>query len=340
MTFTYLIALRRGLLGRGHAANAHATAEPLMAETVPILIDTDMGVDDAAAICLALASPELDVRAIVGVGGNVDAAQATINIGRLLAAMKPPVMPVVGRGMDQPAGGLADRRALFGEDGLGGCEFPSPDQSRVAEFSAVYKDAIEEAKGELVVVALGPLTNIAAMLDQSPDLMRRIRHLHLTGGAVWAQGDASPASEFNFHKDPTAAAKVMASRLPITVTPLDVTRLVCFDESHAAHLAASGYRTGEVLSRLMRFPIEQDIDPGYGKCHLADAVTIGSLLWPGLFLKTRMRLEIVIEGPQAGRSRPALGGAAEERIDLLTAINAVDFQENLLESLCHEAFVV
>jgi inosine-uridine nucleoside N-ribohydrolase len=311
-----------------------------MAETVPILIDTDMGVDDAAAICLALASPGLDVRAIVGVGGNVNAAQATINISRLLAAIKPPVIPVVGRGMDQTAGGLVDRRALFGDDGLGGCELASPDQSKVAEFSAVYQDAIEEAKGELVVVALGPLTNIAAMLDRSPELMRRIKHLHLTGGAVWAQGDASPASEFNFHKDTTAAAKVLSSRLPISVTPLDVTRLVCFDESHAAHLAASGYRTGEVLSRLMRFPIEQDVDPGYGKCHLADAVTVGSLLWPGLFLKTRMRLEIVTEGPQAGRSKPALGGAAEERIDLLTAINAVDFQENLLESLCHEAFVV
>ncbi|OWY68888.1 hypothetical protein B7486_23610 [cyanobacterium TDX16] len=340
MTITYLIAPRHSLPAQGQTANAHATAEPLMAETVPILIDTDMGVDDAAAICLALASPGLDVRAIVSVGGNVDANQATINIGRLLAAMKPPVMPVVGRGMDQPSGDLPDRRALFGEDGLGGCDLPLPDQSKVAKFSAVYQKAIDDAKGELVVVALGPLTNIAALLERTPDLLRRIKHLHLTGGAVWAQGDASPASEFNFHKDPSAAARVLSSRLPITVTPLDVTRLVCFDESHAAHLAASGYRTGEVLSRLMRYPIEQDVDPGYGKCHLADAVTVGSLLWPGLFLKTRMRLEIVTEGPQAGRSKPALGGVAEERIDLLTAINAVDFQENLLESLCHEAFVV
>lgn len=311
-----------------------------MAKTVPILIDTDMGIDDAAAICLALSAPALDVRAIVSVGGNVSVGQATANIRRLLGAIRPPVMPSIGQGMDQSGGNLKDRRSIFGDDGFGDSDLPPNDSMDAVAFEQAYLAAIDAAGGDLVVVALGPLTNLAAMIDRAPEQMRQVKHIHLTGGAVWTQGDATAAAEFNFHRDPIAAARVLSSGLPITVTPLDVTRLVCFDESHAAHMAASGYRTGEVLSRLMRFPIEQDIEPAYGKCHLTDAVTMGSLLWPSLFLKTRMRLEIATEGPQAGRSKPALGGNTEQRIDLLTAVNAVDLQENLLESLCHEAFVV
>ena len=310
-----------------------------MAKAVPILIDTDMGVDDAAAICLAFSSPSLDVRAIVSVGGNVNADHATANIGRLVSAIKPPAVPVIGKGLDQSGKGLVDRGGPDGGAGLRGRDLPAG-RSKASDFKSVYRKAIEGADGELVVFALGPLTNLAAMIANEPELMRRVKHIHLTGGAVWTQGDAFPAAEFNFHRDPAGAAAVLASKLPITVTPLDVTRLVCFDESHAAHLAASGYRTGEVLSKLLRCPIEHDAEPSYGKCHRADALTVGSRLWPDLCLKTRMRLEITTEGPQAGRSTPALGGNADERIDLLTAVNAVDFQENLLESLCHEAFVV
>jgi inosine-uridine nucleoside N-ribohydrolase len=124
------------------------------------------------------------------------------------------------------------------------------------------------------------------------------------------------------------------------VAPLDVTRLICLDESHVARLAASGYRTAEVLAGLLQHPLQRDDDPAYGKCCLHNAVTVGSIIWPNLFLKTRMRLDIVTHGAEAGRCRPALGGEESAQVDLLTAVNAVDFIENLLESLCHEAFVV
>jgi inosine-uridine nucleoside N-ribohydrolase len=305
----------------------------------PVLIDTDLGIDDALALSLALASDAVDLRAVVGVGGNVPLDQVMLNIGRLLTALAPPRVPAVGCGMDQTTAGLMDRRGPYGADGLGECEWTGAAPAS-SDFRYVYRRAVEEAEGELVLVMLGPLTNLAALLYELPTYSCGIRHVYVSGGAVWTRGHAGGPAEFNFHRDPVAAARVLASGLPITVSPLDVSSLVCVDESHAAHLAASGYRTGEVLARVLRYPLEHDSPPGPGKTLIPDAVALGGLLWPSLFLKTRMRLDVVTEGREAGRCKPVLGGDPAQRIDLLTAVNAADFLENLLESLCHEAFVV
>lgn len=314
----------------------------------PLLIDTDMGIDDAVAVSLALAGDKLDVRAIVAVGGNVEADQVSKNIDRLLTALAPPNTPILGKGLDQTEGGpmagkgsrLQDRRNLFGQDGLGECDLPQGKAAAAIDFREAYHQAIEAADGELEVLALGPLTNVAAILRETPDAARRIKRIYISGGAVWAQGNVRGLAEFNFHRDPLAAARVLTSGLPITIAPLDVTALVCLDESHAAHMASSGYRTGQVLAKILRYCMEHESDPGLGKTHVQDALAAGAMLWPDLFLKTRMRLEVVTAGPEAGRCKPQLGGDTTHRVDLLTAVNTVDFQENLLESLCHEAFVV
>ncbi len=306
----------------------------------PVLIDTDMGIDDAAAVSLALASEPLDVRAIVGVGGNVGVSQVVANIGRLLKALSPPHCPIVGAGLDQPGSGLNDRRELHGQDGLGDCDLAADEALKAADFREVYRQAVEGAHGELVVLALGPLTNLAAILAESPDRTQRIKHVYISGGAVWARGDIKGVSEFNFHRDAVAAAAVLSSGLPITVTPLDVTSLVQVDVSHVARMAASGYRTGEIIAKLLRYRLERDTPPGRGKTYIHDVVTIGGLLWSDLFLKTRMRLDMTTSGDDTGRSEPALGGDPSQKVDLLTAVNAVDLVENVLESLCHEAFVV
>jgi len=306
----------------------------------PLLIDTDMGVDDAVAVSLALASEVFDVRGIVGVGGNVELDQVMKNTGGLLSAIKPPVMPPIGRGLESPGSTHGDRRGLFGRDGFGECDMPAGKAPEAADYIELYRRAIEGAGGKLIVLATGPLSNVAAVLGEASSSSADIKHIYLTGGAVWTRGDVNETAEFNFHRDPQAAARVLASGLPITVLPLDVSRLVCLDESHVARLAASGYRTGEVLAKLLQCPLESDEEPGYGKCCIPDAVTVGSIIWSDLFLKTRMRLDITTKGTEAGRCRPALGGDKSLHANLLTAVNAADFLENLLEALCREAFVV
>lgn len=306
----------------------------------PILIDTDMGIDDAAALCLALAAKALDLRAVVSVGGNVDRNQATDNIRRLLGAIQPSPKPRVGVGLD-PEGPLpADRRARYGGNGFGDSDLPIDETLETSGFQDVYRQAAETADGELEIVALGPLTNLAALVDRSPGFFERVKRICICGGAVWTKADGGAPAEFNFRRDPRAAARVLGAGLPISVCPLDVSRLVCLDESHAAHFAASGARAAGILAPMLRFAVESDAAPGPGKAILPDLLALGSLIWPELFLRTRMRLDIVAEGEEAGRCKPALGGDPSRRVDLLTAVNAVDFLENVLESLCRESFVV
>jgi len=306
----------------------------------PVLIDTDMGIDAAVAVALALASETVDLRAVVGTGGRRTLDQTMINISRVLGALGPPTLPLVGRGVDRGAPASADEDDTRGADGLGDWDEPVNNAISASDWGDVYQQTVDGANGELSILLLGPLTNVAAVLDEAPDLFDRVKHVYVAGAAVWAQGNAGSAAEFNFHCDPSAAAAVMSSGLPITVVPLDVTGLVCLDQSHVAHMAASGYRMGEISATLLECALESDAAPGYGKTFAPAAVAVGSMMWPDLFLKTRMRLEVVASGSEAGRSKPALGGDKSQQVDLLTAVNAADFIENLLESLCHEAFIV
>ena len=307
---------------------------------IPVLIDTDVGVDDAVALALALASEALDVRAVVGVGGSVGIDQVMTNIRRLLGALRPPHDMSIGRGLDQTAPGLSDRRDVFGSDGLGEWDHEQDAPIEESGFQSVYREAVESVPNELCILALGPLTNLAAVLREAPEVVDSIKHVYISGGAVWARGDVDDRREFNFYRDPAAAKTILSSGLSITVAPLDVASLVCLDQSHVAHMAASGYRTGESAAAILEYVMEQDSEPGYGKAFVPAAVAAGSMVWPDLFLKTRMRLGIATNGADAGRCEPALGGDKSQHVDLLTAVNAVDFLENMLESICHEAFIV
>jgi len=304
-----------------------------------VLIDTDMGIDDAVAVSLALASKALSTKSLVAVGGNIPVDEVVVNIGRLLRAVNPPVRPVVARGLDGPAPGVGDRRDAHGEDGLGQVFLSADDALQATDYRTAYREAAA-GKGDLVIVCLGPLTNLAAMLENERELFRSVKDVCVSGGAVWTKGNVGEAAEYNFRRDPEAAAKVLASGLPITVVPLDVAGMIRLDESHVARLAASGSRTGEVLADILRYSLERDVEPGRGKTFVQDAVAMGGLIWPNLFLRTRMRLEVETQGPQIGRCRPALGGDRSLQVGILTVVNVVDLIENMLESLCHEEFVV
>jgi inosine-uridine nucleoside N-ribohydrolase len=305
-----------------------------------LLIDADGGIDDAVAVSLALTSAALDLRAVVGVGGCVEVEQTMRNLGGLLRALDPPQRPILGRGLD-PEGPALDRRGGFGADGFGECGVPLDEAPAARDFREVYRETIEQAGGGLVVMTTGPLTNLAAVLADLPELARQVRHVYITGGALWTAGDvAEGVAEFNFRRDAAAAERVLSSGLPITIVPLDVTKMVCVDESHVARLAAGGYRTGDVLGRLMAYPLEQDAPPGYGKSYIHAGVAAAGAIWPKLFVKTRMGVQVSASGRDAGRCRPTLGGDKSRHVDVLTATNAVDLIENMLESLNHEAFIV
>ena len=306
---------------------------------IPVLIDTDMGIDDAVAIALALAAVELDVVGMVSVGGNVALEQATRNIGRLLSGLGLTKWPAVGRGLDQD-GQLSDAAHVFNADGLGGVDLVEPADFAPEDYRTVYERAIRTHGEALCIVAIGPLTNLAAVMREMPEVLARVGRIIVMGGAVWCRGNMTRWAEFNFYRDPEAAAAMLASGLPITVVPLDVTQQVAIDDSHVAHLARSGTRAGPLLARMIRWPLDNHHAEGSGRFLVHDALAVGVLLWPEMFLQARMALEVTTGGEQVGRSRPAVARDRKRQLGVVTAVNTVDFLENLIETLCDEKFVV
>ncbi len=305
----------------------------------PILIDTDMGVDDAVAVTLALYCDEVDVAGLVSVEGNVSLEQATVNIGRLLAGLQWSPWPPIGRGLAQPGKG-ARAHHVHGPDGFGGIALPSPSELKCVDHLAVYEQAVEKHGSDLVILTIGPLTNLAAVLAKQPKLLARAGRIVIMGGAVWYKGNVTPHAEFNFHRDPTAAAAVLGAGLPVTVVPLDVTRQVAMDESHVAHLRRGRTRGGAILADMIRFPLEQEIEDGKGKFLVHDATALGVVLWPKLFMRAAVTLEVATSGPQAGQCRPVAPKSGKPTTSVVISVQATDFMENLLEQLCHEKFVV
>ncbi|HEV2557459.1 MAG TPA: nucleoside hydrolase [Microvirga sp.] len=208
----------------------------------PTIIDTDPGIDDALAILLALASPELEVRGISTVAGNIGIETTTRNAGRLLALAHRPEIPVL-RGA---AGPLARQPVtpldIHGADGIGGVPLPEPVCAPGALPAVEWMASVlmAEPPHTVDILALGPLTNLAALVQAHPEAARRIGRVIAMGGAIDATGNSGPRSEFNMAADPEAAAIILQEKLRLVLVPLDVTRQVRATRAFVAKLASSG----------------------------------------------------------------------------------------------------
>jgi inosine-uridine nucleoside N-ribohydrolase len=204
--------------------------------TCHLLIDTDPGIDDALAILLALASPGAHIEAVTVVAGNVPVDLATANA--ILAVAAPTPMPPVIRGAEAPLKRtLITAGHVHGQDGLGNLDrFVEPDgRLRYPEPPPIVEtrsaaeailETVDRWGSELTVVALGPLTNLAAAAALDARRLARAGRVVVMGGAVAVSGNVTPAAEFNFFVDPEAAAQVLEAGLAVELIPLDVTRRV------------------------------------------------------------------------------------------------------------------
>src|SRR5579862_7414849 len=191
-----------------------------------IIIDTDPGVDDAMAIFLALRSPELKVEAITPVAGNVPLELTLPNALRLVEIAGRRDIPVAAGASAPLVRRLVTARYAHGENGLGGVDFPAPSLKPVSESAVeMIRRIVRSSPGEITVVALGPLTNVATALKADPELAKMIRAIVLMGGSL-SGGNITPAAEFNFYVDPEGARIVFDAGVPITMVGLDVTRKV------------------------------------------------------------------------------------------------------------------
>lgn len=205
------------------------------------MIDTDPGVDDAIALLVAIASPEVELLAVTTVFGNVSVEQTTENALAILALAGADDVPVAA-GAERPLVHSQPHRAahVHGANGLGGVELPharrNAEQTPAVRFLA---DLLHSSSSPVTVCAVGPLTNIALLVATEPAVSARIERLVVMGGAYGA-GNVTPTAEFNVWSDPEAAHRVLSSGLPITVVGLDVTRPTAMDVAAVSRIGASG----------------------------------------------------------------------------------------------------
>lgn len=248
-----------------------------------ILLDTDPGVDDAIAIFLALRSPEIQVEAITAVSGNVPLAFTLPNALSLLEIAGRPEIPVAGGAAVPLVRRLVTAAYVHGNNGLGGVEFPEPKIKPVTESATdLIRRVIHVNPGEITIVAIGPLTNIATVLKADPSIAPLIKSFVLMGGALGG-GNITPAAEFNFYVDPEAARIVFDAGVPITMVGLDVTNKVLLRESQIRTLEAAQNPIGQAAGKIMRATmgrIYKTNDETVVAMH--DPLTIASLVDPSI----------------------------------------------------------
>ncbi|PRY94918.1 purine nucleosidase [Hasllibacter halocynthiae] len=261
----------------------------------PILIDTDPGQDDAVAILLALASPELDVRAITAVSGNVPVARTARNALQAVE-LSGRAVPVA-MGCDRPMRRAPAHAAhVHGDTGLDGADLPEPTIPLDPRHGVDVIVETARAADGLTLVPLGPLTNVATALRRAPDIAGRLGRIVLMGGAYFEVGNITPAAEFNIWADPEAAAIVFRSGVPLTVVPLDCTHKALTLRHRIERFRAMPNRAGPVVAGWLDFFERFDRDKyGTDGGPLHDPLTIAWLLRPDLFTGREINVEIETE---------------------------------------------
>jgi inosine-uridine nucleoside N-ribohydrolase len=267
----------------------------------PIILDCDPGHDDAIAILLAVASHELDLRAVTTVSGNQTLDKTTNNALRVLELAGRTDIPVYA-GADAPFVRQRDVAAhVHGESGLDGPDLPQPSQSQQAEHAVEFLAQAYRGPEKPVLVATGPLTNVGLLFATHADA--RPERIILMGGSI-GEGNRTPAAEFNIWADPEAAQRVFAEGLDTTMVGLDVTHRALITDEHTERMRGSG-RVGKVVAELMavyaRFHRRRDTDLDGSPLH--DPVCVAHLIDPTLMDVRDAFIEVdCTSGPSWGRT--------------------------------------
>jgi inosine-uridine nucleoside N-ribohydrolase len=296
-----------------------------------VLIDCDPGHDDAIALLLALASPEVEVVGVTTVAGNQTLEKTTANAIRVLDFVGRDDVPVAA-GADRPL--LRDpfvAAYVHGETGLDGPDLPPPQREPVEQHAV---DFLAEHVAGTTLVPIGPLTNVALLLARYPNA--RPERIVLMGGAI-GLGNVTPAAEFNIWADPEAAARVFASGIDLAVIPLEVTHQALLMNDDAERLRGSG-RTGRMVAELYDFFHRFHADTyGFGGSPIHDAVAVAHVFRPDLVETKHCQVAIECDS-ELNRGRTVVDlwnrtGEAEPNAHVGVGVDGRGFVELLLERL-------
>lgn len=304
-----------------------------------IIIDTDPGVDDSMAILFAFCSPELKIEGLTTVFGNSGSGQTTENALRLVELAGHPEVPVA-RGAETPLLRPFEGMGwmVHGRNGLGEVDFPKPkgkpDPRRAAQFIV---DMIMENPGEITLVPLGPLTNIALAVALEPKIAEHVKEVVLMGGSAMGQGNASAVAEANIKNDPEAAKIVFEAPWPVTMVGLDVTKKSVMTPEYIEKLKSADNNftdfIGKIVPHYAAFYLEYENLEGF---YVHDSSALAYVIDPTLFTTRKMYVNVETQSPHtAGMTTTdwRFKGPDEPNIDVCVDVDNDRFLKLYMERL-------
>ncbi len=263
-----------------------------------IIIDTDPGQDDAVAILLALASPELNVLGITCVAGNVELELTTLNALKICELAEKRDTMVFAGAVKPLSRSLVTAKHVHGRTGLDGIELPEP-KMKILDANAVdfiIETLLASESEEITLCALGPLTNVAKALIKEPKIKSKIDQIVLMGGGFFEGGNITPAAEFNIFVDPESASIVLNSGVKIVMIPLDVTHKVLASSHFIERVRSIGSNSASAVVGLLNFFGRYD-SKKYGSdgAPLHDPNVIAYLIKPEYYFGKDINVEIELE---------------------------------------------
>ena len=298
----------------------------------PLIIDTDPGIDDAAAITLLVDEPVFDIKLIASVSGNVGIGHTTNNALKLLTFLGRRIP--VARGAAAPL--MRDNRfatEAHGKSGMGSFEFPEPDNSLLTANNAVLEErqVLMESTEPVTILTLGPLTNIALLLATFPEVKSHIERIVSMGGST-ERGNIGVYGEFNISVDPEAAKMVFRSGLPITMVGLDIGRKAHLVANDLDALEASG-EVGKMVSSLFRSYDGGHIEEGI-KMYDPSAAMV--LIEPELFTMRSAFVDVEISSPiTLGATAVDYDGilSEEKNLDVCVDVDVDGFRKSFVDRI-------
>ncbi len=305
--------------------------------TRKVIIDCDMGTDDAVALCMALFDPRLDVIALTATEGCVTAEQANNNLQAIVAELDPDRYPRLGMACSVDDAPPINTSYLYGHDGLGNAGFEVSRLQHLHSSEKLISDCVKANPGEVTIVCLGPPTNLARAFQRDPSLSDMIDRIIMTGGTLSGIGNITPAAEFNFYFDPQSARQILKSKTTKTLIPLDITRLVEFGFEMIDELPPENTRIGYFLRQILPFVFRSYRQQlGHESITLNDAVGALAVVEPQLFEFEMLAADVETEGELTrgvtvfDRRRPP---EWRPNLEVATGIDAVAARQYILDQL-------
>lgn len=304
---------------------------------IPVIVDCDPGHDDVFALWLALGHPALDVRAVITLGGNVPLHHTSRNARIALTVAGVTEVPVAAGAVGPLERELQTAEWIHGENGLGGPELPEPafplDPRSATELIA---QTLENTADPVTIIATGPLTNIAILLRDRPDVAERIGEIVWMGGST-ERGNVTPYAEFNAWVDPEALALVLGSGIRFTMVGLNVTHTALVTAAVRERLAAAATATAAFGDELLEFFCRTNDEVfGLPDGPLHDPVAVAAVAEPDTVLRVRTRIDVELTGTETiGATSVDLDGVLEREPNawVATSLDVGRFWESMRESI-------